>query len=59
MENNMTNKRTIHIAAGLHQYFKVECVKRNLLIKDEIERLIINQLDKWMIEDNKNKNNSL
>lgn len=51
MEHKMANKRTIHIAAGLHQYFKVECAKRNLLIKDEIEKLIINKLDQWIIEE--------
>ena len=47
----MTNKKTIHIASGLHQYFKVECAKRDLIIKDEIERLIINKLDQWMLEE--------
>lgn len=51
MEHKMANKRTIHIAAGLHQYFKIECVKRNLVMKDELERLIINKLDKWMLEE--------
>lgn len=59
MGHNMTNKKTIHIPKGLHEYYKTECRKRGLVMQYHLERLIINQLDKWMIEDNNNKNNSL
>ena len=47
MGHNMANKKTIHIPKGLHEYYKVECRKRGLVMQYQLEQLIINQLDKW------------
>jgi len=50
----MVNKRTIHIAAGLHNEFKKQCVNRDITMKDKLEHLIIKQLSEWIEEEQKN-----
>jgi len=50
----MVNKRTIHIAAGLHNELKKQCVLRDITIKDKLEHLIIKQLSEWIEEERNN-----
>ena len=51
----MKDKKTIHIPTGLHEEFKKECKKRGLVLQYHMERMIIRQLDEWMIEERDNQ----